>query len=251
MNLLTKMKKFKQKDNNLQKSYQSLQQDRIPNAELILEMTKRDSFYDAIKRMSDIVISLFIILITLPVKIIIICAIKLDSPGPVIFKQTRTGQNRRLGYRVNGQNPERRNGHNLKGKPIEIYKFRTMRADTNAYAVSPENKNDPRITRVGRIIRPLCLDELPQLFNVIKGDLSLVGPRPEMSFIVKNYEALEVQRLLVKPGITGIWQLKGSRHEPIHKNLDFDLEYIRKRSIIFDLKILMKTLGFIFSSKNT
>lgn len=195
-------------------------------------------------------ISLFQVLITLPVMIIIICAIKLDSPGPAIFKQTRTGQNRRRSYRVNGHNVERRNGQDLKGKPIEIYKFRTMRAETNPYAVCPENKHDSRITRVGRIIRPLCLDELPQLFNVIKGDLSLVGPRPEMFFIVKNYEALEAQRLLVKPGITGIWQLKGSRQEPIHKNLDYDLEYIRSRSIMLDLKILMKTLWFIFSFRN-
>jgi len=204
-------------------------------------------WYRLAKRLIDIIIAGIGLIISLPVMVLIACLVKLDSPGPAIFRQKRIGRNRR--FHSNGHLFERRNG-DLKGKPFDIYKFRTMKQNVDPYAISPCNNFDPRITQVGRIIRPFCLDELPQLINVLKGDMSLVGPRPEMPFIVKNYGNLESLRLAVKPGITGLWQLFGSRKKLIHENLQFDLEYIRNRSLKLDLKIMIKTIGFVFRSKN-
>lgn len=219
----------------------------VLNLELIDD---QKSFYTISKRIIDVLIAVIGIMVGLPVMVLIACLIKLDSPGPVLFKHQRIGQNRRRRLRANGQVAERRNGRNLKGQPIEIYKFRTMRADVDPYAVCPGSAHDVRITRVGRFLRPLSLDELPQLLNVLKGDLSIVGPRPEMPFIAERYGAVEAHRLLVKPGITGLWQLYGSRTQFIHENLHYDLEYVRNRSLRLDLKILIKTFLFVLSFRN-
>jgi lipopolysaccharide/colanic/teichoic acid biosynthesis glycosyltransferase len=119
-----------------------------------------------------------------------------------------------------------------------------MLVDAPAYSYSPKESQDPRITRIGRYLRKSSLDELPQLFNVIKGEMSLVGPRPEMPFIVEQYGPREEQRLDVVPGITGLWQLSADRAFLIHENLQYDLYYIRNRGFFMDLAILLHTAVF-------
>jgi lipopolysaccharide/colanic/teichoic acid biosynthesis glycosyltransferase len=130
------------------------------------------------------------------------------------------------------------------GKLFELYKFRSMRVDTPKYGLHPSGTDDPRITKIGRWLRRNSLDELPQLINVLKGDMSLVGPRPEMPFIVEGYNARHWQRLRVIPGLTGLWQLSGDRNLLIHENIQYDLYYIRHRNFFMDLAILLHTAVF-------
>lgn len=214
-----------------------------------LNRSNTSKLYFIAKRVLDIIVSAMGVILLFPAMVVIAALVKLDSPGPVLFKQQRIGQNRRRRNR-HGHVFERRNGHNLKGRPIEIYKFRTMYHHVNAYDVSPRRGDDVRLTRVGKILRRLCLDELPQFFNVLKGDISLVGPRPEMPFIVAQYGPLEELRLRVKPGVTGLWQLKGARDQFIHENLKYDLEYLTNLSIARDCIILVKTLFFALKFRN-
>lgn len=173
------------------------------------------------KRMVDILLSAFFIALLSPLIVVIGLAIKLDSKGPVIFKQKRVG---------------------LRGKEFSFYKFRSMYTEAPKYARTPSDPQDPRITRVGRWLRRTSLDELPQLFNVFRGDMSLVGPRPEMPFIVETYSPLQWQRLEAKPGITGVWQISAVRGEPIHQNIEYDLFYLEQRSMLLDLAIIIKTI---------
>jgi lipopolysaccharide/colanic/teichoic acid biosynthesis glycosyltransferase len=208
-----------------------------------------EEFYNFTKRFIDILTAGVILILSLPIMIITSCLIKLDSPGPVFFKQIRIGKNRRNNANNNSHQHERRK-ENLKGKPFVMYKFRTMQVDAKPYEIKPSDKSDSRITRVGKFLRAACLDELPQIFNVLKGDISLVGPRPEMPFIAKKYNYLESLRLKVKPGITGLWQLYAPRTQRIHENLQFDLYYLNKRSLLFDLKIMFKTLGYMVRLQN-
>ena len=121
-----------------------------------------------------------------------------------------------------------------------------MYKDAKPYEVNPIDISDPRVTRVGRFLRKISLDELPQIINVIKGNMSLVGPRPEMPFIVEKYNEIQRERLKVAPGITGLWQLSGDRKKAIHENLDYDLYYIRNVSFFLDLAILIETVFFAF-----
>tara|TARA_B100001750_G_C15350334_1_gene516860 strand:- start:554 stop:925 length:372 start_codon:yes stop_codon:yes gene_type:complete len=114
------------------------------------------------------------------------------------------------------------------------------------YAKSPSVNDDKRITKIGKIIREKKIDEIPQFINVLKGEMSIVGPRPEMKFIVDEYNEFELLRLKQIPGVTGEWQLSNCRNYPIHHNVDFDLNYLIKRSIINDMKIILKTLFFTF-----
>jgi hypothetical protein len=132
----------------------------------------------------------------------------------------------------------------MNGRPFRMFKFRTMWRDAPRYAPSPQGDVDPRITRVGRMLRLCGLDELPQLLNVLRGDMSLVGPRPEMPFIVERYTQLERQRLRARPGITGLWQLSVDRHAEIHENIEYDLYYIDHQSLMLDALILLETLFF-------
>lgn len=174
-----------------------------------------------LKRIFDLVLSITAIIVLAPVFLILIFLIKKYSPGSIFFKQTRVGKN---------------------GKPFEIYKFRTMHMDAPAYSKTPSSSNDPRITSIGRMLRKTSLDELPQLFNVIRGEMSLVGPRPEMPFLVDEYNALQRERLLVKPGITGVWQISANRQQPIHENMAYDIFYIKNRSLLLDIIVLCRTL---------
>lgn len=124
--------------------------------------------------------------------------------------------------------------------------FSTVTAESDPYAVNPLDMNDSRITRVGRFLRKTSLDEMPQIINVLKGEMSFVGPRPEMPFIVDTYEEIHRERLKVLPGITGLWQLSGDRKRAIHENMDYDLYYIRNMSFFLDVAILLETCIFAF-----
>ncbi|MFQ5682180.1 MAG: sugar transferase [Candidatus Binatia bacterium] len=181
--------------------------------------------YELMKRGFDVSLAVISSLFLLPVFAIIALLIKLDSRGSVVFRQKRTGWG---------------------GKDFVMYKFRTMHAETPRYASAPSSSKDLRVTRVGKFLRRTSLDELPQLINVVKGDMSLVGPRPEMPFIVASYNEQHRQRLNVKPGITGLWQISGDRALQIHENLEYDLYYIENRSFFLDLAILFQTLFSAF-----
>ena len=193
----------------------------------VVEEEKREigKAYLTIKRYLDILISMLFMLLFSLVFLVISVAIKLDSRGPVFFKHKRVGINGRL---------------------FEIFKFRSMTTESDPYAVNPTKEGDARVTKVGRFLRKTSLDELPQLFNVLKGDMSFVGPRPEMPFIVDSYSEIHLERLKVLPGITGLWQLSGDREKAIHENMDYDLYYIKNCSISLDLTILIETLLFAF-----
>jgi lipopolysaccharide/colanic/teichoic acid biosynthesis glycosyltransferase len=125
-----------------------------------------------------------------------------------------------------------------------MFKFRSMHTHQCGDRISPVSSSDSRITRVGRILRKTSLDELPQLINILLGDMALVGPRPEMQFIVAQYTPEQRKRLAVRPGLTGIWQISADRNRPIHENLHYDLYYLRNQSIYMDLAILFHTVLF-------
>src|SRR5262249_50855660 len=146
--------------------------------------------YEFTKRVFDLFSSIVLMVLTLPLMIVIAALVRQDSPGPILFSQDRIGRG---------------------GTPFRLYKFRSMHVNAPEYGLHPQEATDPRITRIGRFLRRTSLDELPQLINVFRGEMSLVGPRPEMPFIVEQYNTHHRQRLDVKPGITGIWQLSADR----------------------------------------
>ncbi len=174
------------------------------------------------KRVLDLAVSALVLTLGAPFFVIPALFIKRESPGPVFFRQTRIGRN---------------------GEPFEMFKFRTMFHEASGDGPSPSSRRDPRITRIGRFLRRYSLDELPQFINVFRGEMSLVGPRPEMAFIVDGYGPLERERLRAKPGVTGLWQISYARGGPIHENLDYDIYYIENQSLLLDLVILALT-GF-------
>ena len=179
--------------------------------------------YEFAKRICDFLGSLILITLGSPVFTMLALLVKLDSRGPVFFSQKRIGRD---------------------GRPFRMYKFRTMQTSASPYEFSPRESSDPRITRVGRFLRKASLDELPQLLNVLQGSMSLVGPRPEMPFIVDQYTDRHRQRLQVKPGLTGLWQLSGDRAFLIHENVEYDLYYIQHRNFFMDLAVLLHTWIF-------
>jgi lipopolysaccharide/colanic/teichoic acid biosynthesis glycosyltransferase len=129
----------------------------------------------------------------------------------------------------------------LNGLPFEMLKFRTMYDTDCADAEAPETEQDPRVTRIGRLLRRYSLDELPNFINVMRGEMSVVGPRPEMPFIVARYSDGDRERLRAKPGVTGLWQISYARQMAIHDNLDYDLYYIENQSFLLDLVIVALT----------
>ncbi|MDE0084690.1 MAG: sugar transferase [Candidatus Poribacteria bacterium] len=181
------------------------------------------------KYLLDFVAAFFLILIFAPLMILISILIKLSSRGPIFFSHKRVGINNKL---------------------FVIHKFRSLHIDTPSYSEKPDSTEDVRITAVGKWIRKTSLDELPQLFNVIKGEMSLVGPRPEMPFLAENYEDWENQRHLVRPGMTGLWQLSPRRRGSIREGIPVDLEYIENLSLWNDFKILLRTFK-VFWDDNT
>jgi|YNPNPStandDraft_1061719.scaffolds.fasta_scaffold01944_2 exopolysaccharide biosynthesis polyprenyl glycosylphosphotransferase len=198
-----------------------------------------DGFNRLLKRLLDLVLATVGIVLAAPLMLVIALAIRLDSPGPVLFRQQRVGENGRL---------------------FTIYKFRTMTPDAEqrqqevlrhvaANQVIHKWPDDPRVTRVGRFLRRSSLDELPQLFNVLKGDMSLVGPRPELPWLVERYEPWQRKRFAVPPGITGWWQINGRSDRPMHLHTDDDLYYIQHYSPLLDLRILWRTIGVVLRGK--
>ncbi|MBP6942649.1 MAG: sugar transferase, partial [Candidatus Buchananbacteria bacterium] len=191
--------------------------------------------YELSKRALDIIIALIGLSISIVVAPLVALAIKLTSPGPVIFKQVRTGQG---------------------GVPFVAMKFRSMRTDAEASGPQWAQKTDPRITPFGRFMRKTRLDEIPQLINVLRGELSIVGPRPErpefIELLTKEIPFYQ-QRLLVKPGLTGWAQLNGPAYggsvpESLEK-VKYDLYYIKHRSLILDLTVILKTIKTVISAK--
>lgn len=188
-----------------------------------------------IKRLIDIILSIIGIILLSPVFIVIIVAIKLDSKGPAVFKQKRVGKN---------------------GTAFTIYKFRTMvmnaeskrKLDIDTKNIENfifQNKGDNRITKIGSFLRSSSLDEIPQLFNVLNGTMSLVGPRPEIPEVVNCYPESYKQRLLVLPGITGLAQINGRGEIELGKTIYYDLTYINNFSILLDFKIIFKTFFYV------
>jgi exopolysaccharide biosynthesis polyprenyl glycosylphosphotransferase len=191
---------------------------------LVCEKDKADVWpYVYGKRMVDIIVSSILLVLLSPVFLLIALLIRLSSHGPALFVQKRVGR---------------------EGALFKMYKFRSMFSRARKYESSPKTSRDPRITKLGRFLRRTSIDELPQLINVFFGQMSLVGPRPEMPFIVRRYNEHQRQRLQVIPGITGLWQLSNDRAFPIHENLHHDLIYIRNRTLSMDMAILIHTLFF-------
>jgi lipopolysaccharide/colanic/teichoic acid biosynthesis glycosyltransferase len=194
--------------------------------------------YRIAKRVLDIILTLLFLPLLLVVMGLVAIAVYLDNPGPVLFNQLRTGKG---------------------GKRFKMYKFRTM--VTNAEELKeklahlneltpPDFKitDDPRVTRVGRILRKTSLDELPQVFNVLKGEMSLVGPRPT-SFAGNTYSFWQTERLEILPGITGLWQVSGRSDVDFDDRARLDIQYIEQQSIWLDLNILFRTVATVISQR--
>lgn len=190
-----------------------------------------------LKRLLDILCSFLLLVISIPLFFIIAILIKIDSKGPVFFLQKRCGRNR---------------------KEFFMYKFRTMVKDAETLKKRLKNemdgpmfklKNDPRITRLGRILRKLSLDELPQLLNVLKGEMSLVGPRPLAEEEMVGDDIWREIRLSVRPGMTGLWQIMGRDSGKFSDWITYDTEYVQKRSLFMDIKILFLTITTVLCNK--
>lgn len=186
------------------------------------------------KRIFDVSVCLLMLVVALPIMVLCALAIRIDSPGRVLFSQTRTGRD---------------------GRRFRMFKFRTMLANAEELKASLAHLNvlpppdfkipqDPRITRVGRFLRATSLDELPQLFNVLRGEMSLVGPRPT-SFPASTYDLWHTQRLDVPPGITGLWQVEGRNATTFDDRLRLDAQYIRRMSLRSDVVLLARTVGSV------
>jgi exopolysaccharide biosynthesis polyprenyl glycosylphosphotransferase len=181
-----------------------------------------------IKRTFDVLATVLGLLIIWPILLVIAVLIKMSSPGSVLYRQQRVGENGRLFW---------------------VYKFRTMVVGADQQQTAEKTRSDPRVTQIGRFLRRTSLDELPNLINVLRGEMSLVGPRPEQVFIVQAYEPWQRQRLAVPPGMTGWWQVNGRSDLPMHLNTQYDLYYIRNYSLMLDLKILWRTIGVVINGK--
>ena len=191
--------------------------------------------YAGSKRAFDVLAAGLLLLALLPALLLLALAVRLDGPGPVLFRQVRVGRG---------------------GRPFAMLKFRTMRPDRRAGAGArppgaPERRRahksaaDPRVTRVGRVLRRTCLDELPQLWNVLRGDMSLVGPRPELPAIVAAYAPWQHGRHAVRPGLTGWWQVNRDGTQLMHQQTELDLHYVAHRGWALDLLILGRTVAVV------
>jgi exopolysaccharide biosynthesis polyprenyl glycosylphosphotransferase len=209
--------------------------------EVIYELdSEKDVVYMAAKRLIDILGALIGIIFLSPILLITVIAIKIDSRGPVMFSQERVG---------------------YKGKSFKMYKFRSMVTNAEALLGKLKDKNemsgpmfkikdDPRITRVGKFIRRTSIDELPQLFNVLIGNMSLVGPRPNLPREVIEFSPYHRQKLLVKPGITCFWQVMGRNKIGFEDWMELDIKYVKERNLWIDIKLIFKTFFVLFGDRN-
>ena len=186
------------------------------------------NFSQIFKRGFDITMSLLALIILWPAFLFIFTAIKASSKGHAIFKQERAGKS---------------------GKPFIFYKFRTMTPDTDPFGPSPKSGQDPRLTKIGRILREYSLDELPQLFNILKGDMSVVGPRPLYLSQIPEWNERQKKRLLVKPGLTGLAQISGRGELTREEKLELDVKYVETASMLADMKIILATIISVFGRK--
>jgi len=184
--------------------------------------------FNICKRAFDIFISLLGIVLLFPLFVAIVLIIRLSSKGPGVFKQQRAGRN---------------------GKPFVFYKFRTMKVDADPFAPSPKTGKDPRLTKVGKFLREYSLDELPQLFNVLKGDMSFIGPRPLYLSQMAEWNERQKKRLLVKPGLTGLAQIHGRGELTLEKKLELDVIYVETASFLTDIRVLLETFVQVFRRK--
>jgi exopolysaccharide biosynthesis polyprenyl glycosylphosphotransferase len=202
-------------------------------------MDKNFSYF-FMKRLIDLILSILGIVFLSPIMLIIAIAIKVESKGPIIFSQDRVGKD---------------------GKFFKMYKFRSMviNAEELKEKLLSQNemsgpmfkmKDDPRITKVGKFIRKTSIDELPQLFNVIKGDMSLVGPRPNLPKEVAQFSDYHKLKLKAKPGLTCYWQVMGRNSIGFEEWMELDIKYIRERSIWLDIKLIFRTFFVLFGDKN-
>jgi exopolysaccharide biosynthesis polyprenyl glycosylphosphotransferase len=217
------------------KKVQAIQRMRL----LLLLWVIRNKIERSLKRVFDFTVSLLALPFLAPIMLVTAILIKLDSPGPILFRQERVGK---------------------WSKPFTCYKFRSMHVDAEerkkallslneADQIIFKMKRDPRVTRVGRVIRKLSIDELPQIFNVIKGDMSLVGPRPPVPYEVDQYQYDVRRRLEVVPGITGLQQVSGRSDIEFNRWVELDLQYIQDQSLLKDIQILLKTIPTVLSGK--
>jgi len=181
------------------------------------------------RRIFDLLISLPVVLILLPVFVIIVIAVKLTSNGPAIFRQERAGKN---------------------GKPFVFYKFRTMKVGVELFGPSPKSGDDPRLTKVGKFLREYSLDELPQLFNILKGEMSIVGPRPLYLSQMAEWSERQKKRLLVKPGLTGLAQISGRGELTREEKLELDVKYVEEAGFWTDIKVVLKTIALVFRRRS-
>jgi exopolysaccharide biosynthesis polyprenyl glycosylphosphotransferase len=194
---------------------------------------------DVLKRVVDVVLATLGLVGTLPIWLAIMVAIKVDSPGPAIFTQVRVGRD---------------------GRPFRFHKFRSMHVDAERRREEVASHNevdgpvfkmrrDPRVTRVGSFLRRTSLDELPQLVNVLKGEMSMVGPRPPLPREVEQYRPGDMVRLRVKPGLTCLWQVHGRSEVGFEQWMEFDREYVNNRSLLLDFQILVRTVWVVLSCR--
>lgn len=203
--------------------------------------TSEGKFYLISKRIIDIVCAIIGIVLLSPLFLVVALLIKLeDYKAPILFNQNRLGKD---------------------GKKFHMYKFRSMvsNAEKIKFTLMEKNeadgpvfkiKDDPRVTKLGKFIRKTSIDELPQLFNVLKGEMSLVGPRPPLPEEVEQYSSYEKQRLNVIPGLTCYWQVSGRSNIGFDEWVELDLKYIKERSFLLDIKLIFKTVRVLFGSKN-
>ena len=201
----------------------------------ILINKKSDCFnfqlYDSVERIGDVCLSILLFLVLSPLICILAILIKLDSSGPVIFSQERLGKD---------------------GVPFLIYKFRSMKVDAEKDGPQWASENDNRCTRVGKILRKARLDEIPQLLNILEGDMSFVGPRPEREYFYKKFESYIPEfrnRLAVKPGLTGLAQVNGGYDLRPEEKIVYDMKYIEQKSFRLDMECMLKTFTLIFTHK--
>ena len=204
------------------------------------ENERKSDFYKFCKRGIDVIVAGVGLILLSPIITIVACAIKLTSNGPIFFLQKRVGKN---------------------GELFNMYKFRSMVVNAEELKEKLKHKNemsgpmfkmkdDPRVTKVGKFIRKTSLDELPQLWNVLKGDMSLVGPRPSLPKEVEQFDNWMFKRLSVRPGLTCYWQVSGRNNIDIEDWMKLDVKYVEERNLWIDIKLIFKTVGVLFGDKN-